>query len=128
MPGHSGIQGNEVADKLARIGSSTPFTGPEPAIGISSNLIRNTVFDIFRKKQYLNWLSSKGQRQAKELNQGCPSASHDDEEMAVHILCECEAYSTYRFEHLCRHLLEPWKLHDIPVRCLLNFASATGLF
>ena len=48
------IQGNEVADKLARIGNSSPFTGPERALRISSNLIRNTVFDIFRKKQYLN--------------------------------------------------------------------------
>ena len=77
-PGHSGIQGNEIADKLDRIGSSTPFTGPEPAIGILSNLIRNTVFDIFRKKQHLNWLSSKGQRQATKLNQGCQSARHKE--------------------------------------------------
>ena len=53
---------------------------------------------------------------------------YDDEETAVHILCECEAYSVYRFERLGWHLLEPWELHDIPVRCLLNFASATGLF
>ena len=171
VPGHSGVHGNEVADELARNGSSVPFVGPEPAIGISSNLIRNTVFDLFRDKQYLNWLNSKGQRQAKELNQGCPSARHKEllklnrngvrkvvglltghcplrrhltimgvkndpicrgcygsEETAVHVLCECEAYSAYRFEHLGRHLLEPWELHDIPVRCLLNFASATGLF
>ena len=119
----------------------------------------------------MNWLSSKGQCQAKELNQGCPSVRHkelfklnkngmrkvigllighyplsshltimsikndptcrgchDDEEMAVYILCECEAFSAYRFEHLGWHLLEPWELHDICVHCLLNFASATGLF
>ena len=53
---------------------------------------------------------------------------HDDEETAVHILCECEADSAYRFEHIGRHLLEPWEMHDIPVCCLLNFVSATGLF
>ena len=29
-------------------------------------------------KQYLDWLSSQGQRQAKELNQGCPSARHKE--------------------------------------------------
>ena len=34
VPGHSGIQGNEVDDKLARIGSSFPFTGPKPPTGI----------------------------------------------------------------------------------------------
>ena len=32
---------------------------------------------------------------------------HDDKEMAVHILCECEAYSAYRCEHLGQNLLEP---------------------
>ena len=36
-------------DKLARNGFSISFAGPEPAIGISSNLIRNIVFDIGEK-------------------------------------------------------------------------------
>ena len=76
--GHSSIQENEVADQLAGNGSSIQFIGPEPAIGISSNLIRSTVFDIFRRKQYLNWLSNKGQRQAKELNQSCLSARNKE--------------------------------------------------
>ena len=61
VPGHSDIHGNEVADELSRNGSITSFADPETAIGTSNNLIRNTVFDIFRKKQYLNWLSCKGQ-------------------------------------------------------------------
>jgi hypothetical protein len=33
--GHEGIVGNETADQLARTGSEHPFTGPEPACGIS---------------------------------------------------------------------------------------------
>ena len=53
---------------------------------------------------------------------------YDSEETAVHILHKCEAYFVYRFENLGRHVLEPWELHDIPVHCLLNFASGTGLF
>ena len=64
LPGHSSVHGNEVVDELARNGSSISFVGPEPATGISSNLIINTVFDLFRDKQYLNWLNSKVQRQA----------------------------------------------------------------
>jgi hypothetical protein len=35
VPGHEGIVGIEPADQLARTGSEDPFTGPEPACGIS---------------------------------------------------------------------------------------------
>ena len=48
VPGHLGIQENEVANELARNCSFILFAGPEAAIEISSSLIRNTVFDIFR--------------------------------------------------------------------------------
>ena len=51
----------------------------------------------------------------------------DNEEMAVHILYEYEAYSAYGFENLGQHLLEPWKLPGISVCCLLSFTSATAL-
>jgi hypothetical protein len=33
-----GIDGNEMADQLARQGSSRPFIGPEPALGISAKI------------------------------------------------------------------------------------------
>jgi ribonuclease HI len=33
MPGHMGIDGNEIADQLAKQASSLPPTGPQPAIG-----------------------------------------------------------------------------------------------
>jgi hypothetical protein len=35
-----GINGNELADQLARQGSSHPFIGPEPAFGISAKVAR----------------------------------------------------------------------------------------
>ncbi len=60
---------------------------------------------------------------ADPICQGCKYK----EETAVHIFCECEFYSALRFEHLGCHIIEPWELQDIPVRCLLNFVSATGL-
>jgi ribonuclease HI len=40
VPGHMGIDGNEMADQLARQGSSRPFIGPEPALGISAKIAR----------------------------------------------------------------------------------------
>jgi hypothetical protein len=33
VPGLMGIDGNKMADQLARQGSSCPLTGPEPALG-----------------------------------------------------------------------------------------------
>ena len=62
MFGHSDIQGNKFANELIRNGSTIPFSIPELAMGISSYLIRNTALDIFKKKQYLIWLSYKVQQ------------------------------------------------------------------
>ena len=98
----------------------------------------------------MNCFNSESQRQAKELNQGCPSVRHKElfklnrngirkviglltghcllrrhltimgvkndpicrgcygsEETVVHALCECGAYSAYRYDYLDRHLFEP---------------------
>jgi ribonuclease HI len=38
--GHTGFDGNEIADCLARQRSSHPFTGPESALGISAQVAR----------------------------------------------------------------------------------------
>jgi hypothetical protein len=38
-----GIHGNEMADQLARQGSSRPFIGPEPALGISAKIAREVI-------------------------------------------------------------------------------------
>jgi hypothetical protein len=40
VPGHAGVRGNEIADKLARDGSVQRFVGPEPFLGVSGQNIR----------------------------------------------------------------------------------------
>ena len=35
VPGHAGVRGNEIADKLARGGSIKKFIGPQPSLGVS---------------------------------------------------------------------------------------------
>jgi hypothetical protein len=45
MPGHDGFAGNETADLLARTGSEHPFTGLEPACGISIGDTKKAVRD-----------------------------------------------------------------------------------
>jgi ribonuclease HI len=43
VPGHMGIDGNEMADQLARQGSSYPFIGPEPALGTSAKIAKEVI-------------------------------------------------------------------------------------
>jgi hypothetical protein len=38
-----GVVGNEIADHLARQGSSLALTGPEPALGISAKVARGVI-------------------------------------------------------------------------------------
>jgi hypothetical protein len=43
VPGHECIVGNEMADQLARTRYEHPFTGPEPACGISIGVVKKAV-------------------------------------------------------------------------------------
>jgi hypothetical protein len=45
-----GIDGNEIADQLARQGSSHPFMGPEPALGISAKVARGVIREWMSRK------------------------------------------------------------------------------
>ena len=45
VPGHVGINGNEITDKLARQGSSHPLIGPEPVLGVSTKVARGVIRD-----------------------------------------------------------------------------------
>jgi ribonuclease HI len=56
VPGHEGIVGNETADQLARTGSEHPFTGPEPACGISIGVAKKGVRD---------WMNRNGKNTGK---------------------------------------------------------------
>jgi hypothetical protein len=43
VPGHRGIEGNEIANQLARKGSQHPFIGPEP---VNSVLEREAMWAV----------------------------------------------------------------------------------
>jgi hypothetical protein len=60
-----GIDGNEIADQLARQGSTHPLIGPEPALDISAKFARGIVRDWTSRKHEEDWQSIRGQRQAK---------------------------------------------------------------
>jgi ribonuclease HI len=43
VPGHAGVRGNDIADRLARCGFASRFVGPEPALGVSRQDLRNRI-------------------------------------------------------------------------------------
>lgn len=43
VPGHIGVAGKEKADELARWGSDTPFTGPEPYTPNSITMLKSLI-------------------------------------------------------------------------------------
>lgn len=51
-----------------------------------------------------------------------------EEETALHILGDyCDMHTAFRFEHFGCSLIVHWELQDIPVMCLPNFISVSGL-
>ena len=65
VPGHCGIKGNEKADTLAKKGSATPLTGPEPALGIPKGTAREAIKKWIRQSHTQHWEKCPGGRQGK---------------------------------------------------------------
>ena len=69
--GMLGLQGNEIADELARCGSGLGFLGPEPALGVSRRDIQNKLHRWSANQHWARWRSlGNTQRQARELISG----------------------------------------------------------
>jgi hypothetical protein len=65
MSGHMGIDGNEMADQLARQGPSCPLTGPRGCLAISAQADREVIRGWTNRKNAEYWQSIRGQKQAK---------------------------------------------------------------
>jgi hypothetical protein len=60
VPGHSGVEGNERADELARLGSSATVCGSEPYIPIPQSLCAKALKDWVKTKHTERWLAYDG--------------------------------------------------------------------
>ena len=67
VPGHTGIDGNEIADESARRSSSHRLTGTEPAIGIVAKVARMVIRDLISRKHEEHLQSICGKRQDKDF-------------------------------------------------------------
>jgi hypothetical protein len=56
-----GIDGNKIADELARQGSLHPLTGPQPVLGISAKVARGVITDWTSRKHEEHWQSIHAQ-------------------------------------------------------------------
>jgi hypothetical protein len=71
VPGHAGVRGNEIADRLARSGSGQRFVGPEPFLGVSRQNIRRKLKGWIANQHLALWRGPCGtQRQARKLISG----------------------------------------------------------
>jgi ribonuclease HI len=55
VPGHAGVRGNEIADRLARDGSVQRFVGPEPFLEFSRQNIRRKMKRWMEKLHLVLW-------------------------------------------------------------------------
>src|SRR5699024_7686009 len=67
IPGHTGIEGNEKANKLAKAGTSTPFVGPEPFCGLGQHTLKQHYNAKEESDRALLWLELPGLRHSKRL-------------------------------------------------------------
>jgi hypothetical protein len=69
--GHAGVRGNETADELARCVSALGFIGPQLALGVSRQDLRNKISRWLGSQHWRHWQNlGNTQRQARELISG----------------------------------------------------------
>ena len=64
------VQGNERADKLARMGSAIPLNGPEPVVGIANCQVKIEIRRWLRNQHRILYELSEGMRPTKAFIAG----------------------------------------------------------
>jgi ribonuclease HI len=67
VPGHSGVEGNDRADQLAKLRADKPLLGPEPFCGITKKTARRAIDAWAESKARIAWKHTSGQRHANKM-------------------------------------------------------------
>ncbi|KAJ8983675.1 hypothetical protein NQ317_003463 [Molorchus minor] len=133
VPGHSGVRGNEEADRLAREGSAMHPIGPELILGVPYSM------GVSAMKELLS-MNRRDIRMLTGLLTGhCHLSRHlqligiaedpecrwclKDEETSSHLLTECPATARVTERHFGSSVLNPEDFKSIQPRKLCTFAK-----
>jgi hypothetical protein len=67
VPGHSGVEDNEKADQLTKLGADEPLLGPEPFCGIMKKTTRRVIDLWAHSKARMAWKHTSDQRHVKKM-------------------------------------------------------------
>ena len=70
VPGHHGVEGNEIADMLGKQAACLDLVGPEPVLGLPNTLIHTYTRQWLDKEQTKCWQTVEGCCQAKMFLHG----------------------------------------------------------
>lgn len=125
VPSHSGVDGNEKADELARLGAEETFNGPEPRFGISKSACKRVVKNWLHKSHEARW---KSYEECKHTKYFCKSPSIDRSEAILALKrADIKRLVEIMTNHCClnKHLFNMSYVDD-PM-CICGLEEETGI-
>ena len=67
VPGHSGVDGNEIVYQLAKKAANTRVEGPEPHCGLSTNVVKSAAKNLTANEFRKFWVKAPKMKHSKNM-------------------------------------------------------------